>query len=76
MLKFDLCKLNNFIGDIKLHKKKVFNSRFFNNQSFVFKPKLICIRVKNIFHLFESQHFKKDVGFFLNAELNINNFKI
>jgi hypothetical protein len=57
-MKFRHCNLNYLNGDMKLHKKEVFISGIFIHQPFIFNQKLISVKVKNIFHSFESQHFK------------------
>jgi hypothetical protein len=63
-MNFDHCKLNYFTGEVKLHKKEVFYLQFFINQPLFFKQKPIGISVKNIFHSFESQHFRNNCWLF------------
>jgi hypothetical protein len=76
-MKFHQLKLNYFNGDTKLRKKEVFIFKILINLPFIFNQIQIGETTKNIFHSFESQHFKYKCWLFFDyKKLNINNFKI
>lgn len=57
-MKFRHCNFNYLKGDLRLLKNEVLIFGFFILQPFIFNQKLLGVTIKNIFHSFESQHFK------------------